>query len=109
MDKPFRITKPTLRVLAYLLTKPGGEVYGLEVSEATGLKYGTVQPILVRLEQHKWAESEWEDIDPKVEGRRARRYYKLTAEGIRKGRREIEAVRSFLPAPLGFVLKGLMR
>jgi PadR family transcriptional regulator PadR len=28
-----------------------------------------------------WLSSRWEDIDPQVEGRPPRRYYRLTAEG----------------------------
>ena len=31
-------------------------------------------------------QSRWEDIDPKVEGRPARRYYRLTATGAQAAR-----------------------
>jgi DNA-binding PadR family transcriptional regulator len=40
-----------------------------------------VHPILARLEGRGWLDSRWEEIDPTVEGRPARRYYRLTADG----------------------------
>jgi DNA-binding PadR family transcriptional regulator len=45
-----------------------------------------VHPILARLERLHWVESRWEDIDPQVEGRPARRYYRLTAAGVEQAR-----------------------
>jgi PadR family transcriptional regulator, regulatory protein PadR len=41
-----------------------------------------VHPILARLETVGWLESRWEEIDPRVEGRPARRYYRLTPDGM---------------------------
>jgi PadR family transcriptional regulator, regulatory protein PadR len=42
---------------------------------------GTAYPILLRLENEGWVTSRWEDIDPHVEKRPRRRYYRLTASG----------------------------
>jgi DNA-binding PadR family transcriptional regulator len=71
------------------------EHYGLELAEHARLPIGSIYPILARLERAKWIESAWEDIDPSREGRRPRRYYRLTALGVRSARAVVEEVRSF--------------
>src|SRR5580692_5798815 len=76
-----RLTVQVLLVLQALLREPGREVYGLELSEETGLLPGTAYPILLRLENQGWVTSRWEDVDPRTEKRPARRYYRLTANG----------------------------
>lgn len=75
------MTLATLQVLATLLADPLGEHYGLELCRAAGLPGGTVYPILARLESAGWLVGAWEDIDEAAEGRRRRRYYRLTASG----------------------------
>jgi PadR family transcriptional regulator, regulatory protein PadR len=76
-----RLTVQVLLVLQALLREPGREMYGLELSEETGLLPGTAYPILLRLENEGWVTSRWEDVDPRAEKRPARRYYRLTATG----------------------------
>jgi PadR family transcriptional regulator, regulatory protein PadR len=76
-----RLTVQVQLVLQALLQNPAGEMYGLELSEETGLQPGTAYPILLRLEHEGWVTSRWEDIDPRTEKRPARRYYRLTASG----------------------------
>ena len=61
-------------------------MYGAEIGATAGLPSGTVHPILARLEGVRWLESRWEDINPRVEGRPARRYYRLTAGGAEAAR-----------------------
>jgi PadR family transcriptional regulator PadR len=78
-----QITRQTERVLAALLRQPAEQRYGLELSKEAGLASGTIYPILARLERAGWVSSEWEHIDTSAEGRRARRYYRLTGEGVR--------------------------
>ena len=53
-------------------------------SDTAGLPSGTIHPILGRLERLGWVESRWEDIDPSQAGRPARRYYRLTTDGIER-------------------------
>lgn len=77
-----RMTIPTQLVLETLLGDPTREMYGLEIGQAAELPSGTVHPILARLETVGWLESRWEAIDPRVEGRPARRYYRLTGNGV---------------------------
>jgi DNA-binding PadR family transcriptional regulator len=81
-----RITTQTLRVLGVLLDDADGQHYGLEISKQAHLPTGSVYPILARFEQYGWLESAWEDIDPVVEGRRPRRYYRLTPSGAERAR-----------------------
>jgi DNA-binding PadR family transcriptional regulator len=73
-----------------MLEDPTSPHYGLEMGKAAGLPSGTIYPILARLERAGWIESEREDVDPKVVGRRARRYYKLTGTGEHAATSEIE-------------------
>lgn len=64
-------------VLDVLLGDPAGEVYGLQIVEATGLPPGTIYPILARLEATGWVTSRWEDVDQHAAGRPRRRYYRF--------------------------------
>jgi DNA-binding PadR family transcriptional regulator len=77
-----RMTIPTQLVLQVLLEDAAAERYGYELGEAAGLPSGTVHPILARLEGAGWLESRWEAVDATAAGRPARRYYRLTAEGV---------------------------
>ena len=81
-----RMTIPSQLVLQALLADPTREMYGAEIGAEAGLPSGTVHPILARLEGVRWLESRWEDINPRAEGRPARRYYRLTAGGVEAAR-----------------------
>jgi PadR family transcriptional regulator, regulatory protein PadR len=91
------MTIPTQLVLHALLTDPSKELYGVEIGTAAGLPSGTVHPILARLEGVGWLTSRWEDIDPRAEGRPARRYYRLTPNGIQLARAAL--ARTFTARP----------
>ena len=91
-DEP-RITGPTLKVLAALLSSPRDELSGAEIGRATKLASGTLYPILMRLENAGWLESRWETEDPKELGRPRRRFYRVAGLGARKAKaafRELE-------------------
>jgi PadR family transcriptional regulator PadR len=90
-----RMTIPTQRVLQALLADLSAELYGFQIAGIAGLATGTVHPILARLERTHWVESRWEDIDPSIEGRPARRYYRLTAEGVEQAR--VALARAYRP------------
>lgn len=81
-----KMTTTTQLVLRTLLAEPTVEQFGRQIGEQAGLASGTVHPILARLESVGWLESRWEDIDPSVEGRPARRYYRLSADGVSAAR-----------------------
>jgi DNA-binding PadR family transcriptional regulator len=94
-----RLTWQTQAILAALLQDVATAHYGLELAKTAGLPSGTIYPILARLERAGWIESELENIDPKVAGRRARRYYTLTGEGERVARAEISNTLERLSPP----------
>ena len=98
-----RLTVQVQLVLQALLRDPAKEMYGLELSEETGLQPGTAYPILLRLEHEGWVASRWEDIDPRAEKRPARRYYRLTAGGAAAASAALAAARR----PKGTALRRL--
>lgn len=82
MVEPVRPTAAVVRVLDAFLEDPGADRYGLDLMRASGYPSGTLYPILTRLERAGWIEARWEDLDPALAGRPARRYYRLTADGL---------------------------
>lgn len=74
----FRWTRQTRALLAALLSG-GGWRHGYDLSRETGLKSGTLYPLLMRLTERGWLETRWED-SPEP-GRPPRHLYRLTAEG----------------------------
>jgi PadR family transcriptional regulator PadR len=71
----------TIRVLRLLLSEPTAWHYGYEISQQTGLKSGTLYPILIRLADQGWLETRW--AEPQRQGRPARHTYRLTQVGAR--------------------------
>jgi PadR family transcriptional regulator, regulatory protein PadR len=70
-----------MRVLRLLLEEPTAWHYGYEISQQTGLKSGTLYPILIRLAEQGWLETRW--TEPERQGRPARHTYRLTQVGAR--------------------------
>lgn len=81
-----KLTVTVARVLAAFLADPAEDRYGLGLMRDTGLPSGTLYPVLARLQRAGWVEARWEDVDPVAAGRPARRYYRLTADGIERAR-----------------------
>ncbi|HXJ04305.1 MAG TPA: helix-turn-helix transcriptional regulator [Candidatus Acidoferrum sp.] len=96
MGTSIQITAPVLKVLSTFLSDPKAELSGAEISKRTGLKSGTLYPILIRLESSKWLDSEWEAGDPKELGRPRRRFYRITGLGARNARQEIKDFKAVL-------------
>lgn len=83
-----RLTYTTALVLAALAD---GHRYGFRIADVTGLRVGTVYPILRRLEEAGHVGSSWEgEANAQAEGRAARRNYRLTASGRRFAAEAIE-------------------
>lgn len=70
----------TLSVLAVLCSHPSQWQHGYALAKQTGLKSGTLYPILIRLADRGLVEACWED-EPRP-GRPRRHLYRLTAEGL---------------------------
>lgn len=100
-----RMTSSVLKVVAALLADTTAERYGLQLMHDTGLPSGTLYPILVRLERAGWVASQWEQIDPVAEGRPARRFYRLTGDGVVEGRREVALMQQQMARATGAVLR----
>lgn len=81
-----RVTAAVAGVLEAFLADPAAERYGLDIMQATGYPSGTVYPILVRLQRAGWLAAHWEEIDPVLAGRPARRWYRLSPDGISTAR-----------------------
>jgi DNA-binding PadR family transcriptional regulator len=73
-------SRQTEAVLTALLASRDEWRHGYDLSRETGLKSGTLYPILMRLEQQGWLEAEWED-EP-APGRPRRHLYRLTGMGV---------------------------
>lgn len=94
----FRITTQTLNVLGALVSSRD-EISGADIARLTRISSGTLYPILMRLEHHKWIESEWEDGDPRKLGRPRRRLYQVTALGARSARKEFKEIKAAIGRP----------
>ena len=76
-----------------------GYQYGFDVIDQTGLPSGTVYPALSRLERDGLVKSAWEnEQDAHAAGRPARRYYMLTAPGVKALAEAAAFYRAMLPA-----------
>jgi len=71
-------SKSTCLVLSHLSAQPE---YGYALMKATGLKSGTLYPILMRLTDRGFLMASWEE--PQSPGRPPRQTYQLTAKGRR--------------------------
>src|SRR6201996_8974902 len=78
-----RLSKQTLLVLDAFLHSPSEWKYGYDISRNTGLKSGTLYPILIRMADRELLETAWENSEA---GRPPRHFYRLTAEGERFAR-----------------------
>jgi PadR family transcriptional regulator, regulatory protein PadR len=74
-----RFSAQTLSVLAALCDSPSAWHHGYAIAKDTGLKSGTLYPILIRLADRGLIEACWEDEQPA--GRPRRHLYRLTREG----------------------------
>jgi PadR family transcriptional regulator, regulatory protein PadR len=84
-----RKSPQTTLVLAEFLQCEQEWRYGYDISRNTGLKSGTLYPILMRLAEHHMLETSWEATET---GRPPRHMYKLTNDGLRYAREQVSAV-----------------
>ena len=70
----------TLAVLAALCGQPSAWQHGYALARQTGLKSGTLYPILIRLADRGLVEACWEE-EP-VPGRPRRHLYRLSPDGL---------------------------
>jgi DNA-binding PadR family transcriptional regulator len=70
----------TLEVVRVLAVQPKTWRYGYDLCQQTGLKAGSMYPILIRLADRGWLETAWETDIPA--GRPPRHLYRLTKAGL---------------------------
>jgi PadR family transcriptional regulator, regulatory protein PadR len=98
-------SKQTEALLAALTGAESQWRHGYDLSRETGLKSGTLYPILMRLERQGWLEARWED-EP-APGKPRRHLYRLTALGseeaqtILRAATEPGAIARLVTAPEG--------
>jgi DNA-binding PadR family transcriptional regulator len=97
-----RLSPQTLLVLDAFLDHAEDWKYGYDLSRVTGLKSGTLYPILMRMAERKLLETEWEQGEP---GKPPRHMYRFTPEGLRFARENATAQAS---GGLGQVALGLV-
>jgi DNA-binding PadR family transcriptional regulator len=89
-----RRSPQTALVLTEFLSEPEEWKYGYDISRSTGLKSGTLYPILMRLADRSLLDTAWEAVEA---GRPPRHMYKLTADGLRYARTQLTAEAVQLP------------
>ncbi len=73
-------SRQTLAVLAALAARPSDWLYGLEIARLTGLKSGSLYPILIRCAERGMVEAEW--LAAAEPGRPPRHAYRILAPGL---------------------------
>jgi PadR family transcriptional regulator, regulatory protein PadR len=93
-----KLTGPLERVLRVMLADPSAPHHGYDLMKAAKLPSGTLYPMLARLQQDGLVNAEWEAPRQDAAGRPPRKYYQLTAEGVRVARLELARAASSAPA-----------
>jgi PadR family transcriptional regulator, regulatory protein PadR len=91
MPDPVRMSPQTLLLLEALLSDARAWRYGYDLSRETHLKSGTLYPVLVRLCERGWLETNWDTSQP---GRPPRHLYRLTEAGLKEARAEFRKRRA---------------
>ena len=88
----------SVTAVSVLQAVASGFEYGFDVIDHTGLPSGTVYPALSRLERDGYVTSSWEDERrAHRDGRPARRYYRVTAPGVRVLGESVDYYRALIP------------
>ena len=79
MPRSRSLSAPARAVLARLAEAETAWHHGYDLCRQTGIKSGTLYPLLMRLAAQHYLEAEWQP--PEEPGRPARHAYRLTAAG----------------------------
>jgi len=91
MSRAANISPQTRAVLAVLSRQPQAWRHGYDLARETGLKSGTLYPLLIRLADQGFLEAEWRQ--PLQPGRPPRHAYRLTAAGLALATASVPAAR----------------
>ena len=84
MTRRAEFSAQTLLVLTALCAEPGEWLHGYGMARDTGLKSGSLYPILIRLADRGLVEARWEEGQPA--GRPRRHLYRLTPGGVARAK-----------------------
>lgn len=99
MARRSNTSQQTQTVLMAFLESPQGWRYGYDLTKETGLKSGTLYPLLMRLHDQGLLESEWHPSQQL--GRPARHAYRLTGAGIALAKQARTSETSTAGGPVG--------
>ncbi len=85
-------SRQAMTLLDAFLSRPEEWRYGYDLSRETGLKPGTLYPLLMRLEKLGWLEMRWSE--PVQNGRPRRHLQRLGAFGQSEAKARLETERS---------------
>ena len=88
MSLRLRRSPQTLAILSILLRRTSSWQYGYELLRETGLKSGTLYPVLARLQRAGWLEQKWNK--PSAPGRPPRHLYRLSRQGESAARKVVQ-------------------
>jgi len=97
MPRTPNISPQTRAVLAALSEQPRAWRHGYDLSRDTGLKSGTLYPLLIRLADQGLLEAEWRA--PLQPGRPARHAYRLTGAGLALANAQKADIPAVAPRP----------
>jgi hypothetical protein len=86
------LTPKMAEVIRVFLEDPSKPRYGMELMGLTGQSSGLLYPNLAKLERHGWLILGRENIDPKAEGRPARRFYTISGAAVPAARVQVAAL-----------------
>ncbi len=100
MNPTRKLSGQTLTLLAVLNDQPRKWRHGYDLSQATGVKSGTLYPILMRLCERGLLEAKWQESSEP--GRPPRHLYRLTSAGAALARQQaVQAADSPLTRVVG--------
>ena len=86
MPRPPNASRQTHLLFAALLERPRAWRHGYELAKETGLKSGTLYPLLMRLSDQGLLDSRWQE--PDQPGKPPRHMYRPTAGGLALAREQ---------------------
>ncbi|MEL7691732.1 PadR family transcriptional regulator [Citromicrobium bathyomarinum] len=93
MVRSRRPSPQMLAVLAALYEQAPERIHGYDLMKQTGLKSGSLYPLLMRMTDRGLLSSEW--CEPSAPGRPPRHAYRLTADGVALAREVKSDPRAF--------------
>ncbi|MEA3054371.1 MAG: PadR family transcriptional regulator, regulatory protein PadR [Sphingomonadales bacterium] len=97
MTRSRALSGQAVSLLAALAASGRDWRHGYDLARATGLRSGTLYPLLIRLEAQGQLEAQWQA--PAAPGRPPRHAYRLTAAGLALARGHRAAARSDEESP----------